>query len=146
MDYKEQFSDPRWQKRRLEILQRDGFMCQKCGDNKTTLHVHHKFYTDGKCVWEYGDAALITLCSECHELEEKLIKDNGALLIKTLRESEITPDDWMTLAGGIHHLKCIDEPELVAHAYAYAFKTPSVQKIILDRYFKFIAKNRGCRK
>lgn len=31
------------------------------------LHVHHKYYVDGRKPWDYPNDALITLCSECHE-------------------------------------------------------------------------------
>lgn len=69
MTYKEKLLDPRWQKRRLEILQRDKFKCQLCGDTETTLHVHHKVYR--KCeIWEYNDDELITYCKICHQIVE----------------------------------------------------------------------------
>ena len=44
MTYKEKLLDPRWQKKRLEILNRDNFTCQCCGDDKKTLNIHHKYY------------------------------------------------------------------------------------------------------
>jgi 5-methylcytosine-specific restriction endonuclease McrA len=31
------------------------------------LHVHHKYYQEGKLPWEYPDSALVTLCWKCHE-------------------------------------------------------------------------------
>lgn len=66
LSYAEMLKDPRWQKRKSEILMRDNFTCQLCGDKKTTLHVHHKYYTDGKLPWEYRSDALVTLCENCH--------------------------------------------------------------------------------
>lgn len=78
MDYKEQIKSPRWQKRRLEILQRDDFTCQICGCQDKTLHVHHTTYEKDKMIWEYPDEMLITLCEDCHEYEHALddsIKD-----------------------------------------------------------------------
>jgi 5-methylcytosine-specific restriction endonuclease McrA len=48
MNYKEQLLDPRWQRRRLEILQRDEFTCQKCLSKDKTLHVHHIDYIKGR--------------------------------------------------------------------------------------------------
>lgn len=59
MDYKEQIKDPRWQRRRLEILSRDNFACQICGDTDNTLHVHHLAYEQNKKIWEYDDWQLI---------------------------------------------------------------------------------------
>ena len=45
-EYAEKFKDPRWQKKRLEILERDDFSCRVCYDASNTLHVHHCFYSD----------------------------------------------------------------------------------------------------
>ena len=44
--YYEKLLDPRWQKKRLEILNRDEFKCRSCGDDKSTLHVHHGYYSE----------------------------------------------------------------------------------------------------
>lgn len=67
MTYGEQLKDPRWQKRRLEILQRDNWTCQECSDNKSTLHVHHRRYVRGQMAWQAADDDLVTLCEGCHE-------------------------------------------------------------------------------
>lgn len=75
--YKELLKDPRWQKRRLEIFQRDEFSCQLCGDNKSTLHVHHKTYRQVN-VWEYDDDELITYCELCHLIVEFFKKEKGS--------------------------------------------------------------------
>ena len=45
--YKKLLKDPRWQKKRLKVLERAGWACEECGDTKTELHVHHTFY-DGR--------------------------------------------------------------------------------------------------
>jgi len=68
MTYSDQLKDPRWQKKRLEILQRDAFQCSECGDDKSTLHVHHLYYVSKRMVWDYPEFALTTLCEECHGL------------------------------------------------------------------------------
>lgn len=74
MGYAELLKDPRWQKKRLEIMERDEWTCQTCRDTKATLTVHHKSYRmeDGKLVevWDYEDCDLITLCELCHSEEE----------------------------------------------------------------------------
>ena len=31
------------------------------------IHVHHKYYVNGKLAWEYSNDALISLCQECHQ-------------------------------------------------------------------------------
>ena len=68
--YSELLKDPRWQKKRLKILERDEFQCQECCDTSRTLHVHHKYYIYQKSPWDYSDDLLITLCDNCHEEEE----------------------------------------------------------------------------
>lgn len=73
-EYYEKLKDPRWQKKRLQILERDEFTCQFCGDKETTLHIHHKYYEEVE-PWEHDDSALITLCKDCHEKESKNKKE-----------------------------------------------------------------------
>ena len=64
--YKDKLLDPRWQKRRLQILKRDKFTCQHCFDKTTTLHIHHFCYPQSGNPWESEDSEMITLCSNCH--------------------------------------------------------------------------------
>jgi hypothetical protein len=64
--YGDLLRDPRWQRKKSEILQRDDFTCQLCADTETELQVHHKKYT-GLKPWEYDDKELITLCITCHK-------------------------------------------------------------------------------
>jgi len=65
MTYSEKLKDPRWQKKRLKILERDDFTCTDCGDTESTLMVHHLKYSGDP--WEIEDKYLITLCEICHE-------------------------------------------------------------------------------
>lgn len=78
--YAEKLKDPRWQRRRLEILNRDNFTYQKCGDKENTLHIHHRWYKFGKEPWDYPDEILVTLCEKCHEDEEKAKPDQRFIL------------------------------------------------------------------
>ena len=73
MDYKEQIKSPQWQKRRLEIFQKDDFTCQLCGNKDAPLNVHHLAYHKGRKIWEYEDWELITLCEKCHMSEHSYI-------------------------------------------------------------------------
>ena len=57
--YQEKLKDPRWQKRRLEIFERDSWKCTICGNDKITLHIHHKEY-DGD-PWDAPSQCLETL-------------------------------------------------------------------------------------
>lgn len=65
--YAEKLKDPRWQKKRLEILERDNFTCLECADTKKELHVHHRYYLRNHDPWDYENDALVTLCMDCHE-------------------------------------------------------------------------------
>jgi hypothetical protein len=65
----EQCKDPRWQKKRLEIMERSVFECDNCGDKETTLNVHHTYYDKGLSAWEYPDESLKCYCEKCHERE-----------------------------------------------------------------------------
>ena len=85
MTYKEELLDPRWQKKRLKILERDNFTCQECGETESTLHVHHKKYFKGKA-WEINDKYLITLCKNCHESETN---DKKLMIIELKKNIEI---------------------------------------------------------
>jgi len=70
-NYKSQYLDPRWQKKRLEIMERDNFRCTICGSEEKTLHVHHLYYEKNKKVWDYKNYALITHCEDCHKWVHK---------------------------------------------------------------------------
>lgn len=71
MKYSEKLRDPRWQKKRLKIFERDGFTCCRCGDSNEELQVHHLKYTSNP--WDESDINLITLCKTCHEFESKFM-------------------------------------------------------------------------
>ena len=69
MPYWQQLKHPLWQRKRLEVFQRDGFMCQRCCAEDQPLHAHHKLYIKGRMAWEYAADDLTTLCDSCHESE-----------------------------------------------------------------------------
>lgn len=67
MTYADKLRDPRWQKKRLKILEYAEWRCQICGAKNRTLHVHHSYYLRGKEPWQYPDGSLIAACEQCHE-------------------------------------------------------------------------------
>lgn len=69
--YSEKLKDPRWQRKRLEILARDNFECRHCHSKEKSLHVHHKLYRKGANPWEYEADLLLTLCEDCHKEAEQ---------------------------------------------------------------------------
>lgn len=71
-DYGRLLKNPKWQRKRLEILNRDDFTCKLCGDKETELHIHHIEYSFGANPWEYENDKLITYCKHCHAIVEDL--------------------------------------------------------------------------
>ncbi len=69
-NYSKKLRDPRWQKKRLEVLERDNWKCKKCGDDKHELHVHHLRYSGEP--WDVELEDLDTLCALCHKAIEVL--------------------------------------------------------------------------
>lgn len=70
-DYASQFKDPRWQKFRLKVLEKDGFKCTSCGDGESMLHAHHLYYISKRKPWEYPIDSVLTLCDSCHDGEHE---------------------------------------------------------------------------
>lgn len=69
--YSDKLKSPRWQKKRLEILNLRSFKCELCGCEEKELHVHHRFYLKGREVWQYDNDVFQVLCCDCHEKEHK---------------------------------------------------------------------------
>lgn len=64
--YTDLLKDPRWQRKRLSIFERDQWKCCRCGESNMELHVHHTYYAKGKKPWEYINDDIMTLCTACH--------------------------------------------------------------------------------
>ena len=75
MNYSEKLKDPRWQKKRLEIFERDNFQCIKCKSGVKSLHIHHVRYKKNTEPWDYSNLDLITLCETCHGVEHNEVKE-----------------------------------------------------------------------
>lgn len=80
VSYWEKLKDPRWQRKRLEILDRDGWECVVCGAKEKTLHVHHGYYEKGVDPWDARDEVLHTLCEDCHSK----VTDDMAMALREL--------------------------------------------------------------
>ena len=66
MTYAEKLQDPRWKKKRLSILDRDGSRCVVCG-SRVSLQIHHCYYVSQRMPWEYPNDSLVTVCDDCHK-------------------------------------------------------------------------------
>lgn len=77
-----QYKDPKWQKKRLEIMQRDEFRCQSCNDSDNTLNVHHNVpYRKDTNIWDYENNELTTLCETCHKSISEIIDYCKAIIM-----------------------------------------------------------------
>lgn len=76
MTYSEKLRNPLWQRKRLEIFQRDNFKCVSCGSGDKSIQVHHLVYRKID-PWAYPDYLYQTLCEDCHatrgELTDKIV-------------------------------------------------------------------------
>jgi hypothetical protein len=80
VSYADLLRDPRWQRKRLEVMEAARFTCVECGDTSTTLNVHHTYYRKGAKPWEYEAHELLCLCEPCHErITELLLSIQRAL-------------------------------------------------------------------
>ena len=69
--YGNKLRDPRWQKKRLEVLERDGWRCVMCHRNDLNLQVHHVVYRRLD-PWEYPLFCYQTLCEKCHQERQEI--------------------------------------------------------------------------
>ena len=84
-----QYRDPRWQKKRLEIMERDEFSCQSCQSKDNTLNVHHCVpYRKETKPWEYENDELITLCEDCHKELTQILKDCNYIVARNCSISD----------------------------------------------------------
>lgn len=102
VDYFEQYKDPRWQKFRLKILEKDGFKCTQCGDDKSPLNAHHLYYISKRKPWEYPIGCVLTLCDTCHESDHEdptEVKMWEMMIMATARSTE---GRWIGSEIGTH--------------------------------------------
>lgn len=139
MKYSDYFKDPRWQKKRLEILERDDFCCQICFDTKETLNVHHRIYSKGKKPWEYDNKHLVTLCETCHSDETKVIPDMRDRLVNTFKEKFffLQIDQFL---DDLFYTEIQYNGDVFLSAIGRAIKNKEKQKEIIDWYFKELDK------
>jgi len=81
-DYREKLRDPRWQKKRLQVFDRDKWKCAACLDDSSTLSAHHLVYTAAD-PWDEPIEHLETLCDYCHNRREWFNEFWGRSLISS---------------------------------------------------------------
>lgn len=84
-----QYKDPRWQKKRLQIMDRDNFCCISCKSKDKTLNVHHAVpYRKETKIWEYENDELKTLCEDCHKEISEVIKECTNIIMGSCHSSK----------------------------------------------------------
>jgi hypothetical protein len=133
LPYCEKLRDPRWQRRRLEVMNRDDFTCQRCGDDTSTLNVHHRAYAGRRDPWDYPLTALVTLCEDCHKDETYGRADCEKQLLAALR-GKFFANGLHSIAVGVARMELAGMPDEVASAYEWAFANPAAQAMVLAGY------------
>jgi hypothetical protein len=139
--YLKKLRDPRWQKMRLEVMNRDEWTCQQCLDKESTLHVHHRYYIQGAEPWEYPLEALVTLCEVCHESEGPQMQEAKELLVRAVA-THFLGGDVLAVAEGFHRLKLRHLPGVVASAIRWALEDEVMQDQIIEGYFAVLKQRR----
>jgi len=103
LTYKQQINHPKWQRRRLEVMERDGFQCQVCFDRNKKQNVHHKYYIYNKLIWEYPDELLLTVCEDCHKKIHTFI-EKDITLTKIVEYLMINKTDFIIIMERIKEL------------------------------------------
>lgn len=128
--YSTKLRDPRWQKIRLQVFERDMWCCQYCFGSEITLHVHHLYYERDKEPWEYPLEALTTLCADCHESEtrERPVAENS--LLEALRRRGFSAFCVSQLADGFNVMPMVHCEDVVATSIKYSLTSEPLQNIL----------------
>jgi len=136
--YIEKLHHPFWQKKRLEIFQRDSWRCQLCASSEDTLHVHHRYY-DKKYPnpWDYPNESLITLCEICHFEETQALKEAENFLLKVLKMNFFA-HEIKHIANGFSSMKLSDLPNGSSIAIESILRN---HMNLIERFFEDLIKN-----
>lgn len=143
--YSEKLRDPRWQKKRLQIMDRDDFKCRQCHNDTKTLNVHHCYYSN-KEPWEYEDSSLLTLCESCHENETESLNDFKRLFTDTLSRKGLSGDEFRELALAVSISGIYQFDKHLVDALAWAIRTEYCRDLIMEAYGQWLKLTAGERK
>ncbi len=134
-NYSTKLKDPRWQKKRLEILQRDNWTCRKCGDTKSTLVVHHKDYLPKTEPWDYPNDLLTTVCEDCHLSE----MDNAPIenMIVCFLRKNFWSDDLCSICYGLSKLPNMESADtwILSELLYTIFSNPTLRNKLTSDLF-----------
>jgi hypothetical protein len=132
MTYQDQIKSPKWQKKRLEVMEINRFKCEECQCEDTQLNVHHTYYRKGHKIWEYDNVELRCLCEDCHkkthELNENILASLGVLeVISTMGSKE-------QVLGYIHGMLSSSDVENPSESYMEGYIQGTSNVDISERF------------
>lgn len=132
--YTDLLKDPKWQRKRLEIMNRDSWKCGICQDDSEMLVVHHKYYDKDKMPWQYPDKAYITLCFDCHNELHKDQKQLHSDIIEHFKRSEFSMEEVWEIAKVFKYLKLRGKSSsrLILALRVFLEDENSLEKILAD--------------
>ena len=92
MNYADKLRDPRWQKRRLQVLEAANFRCEDCRRGDLPLEVHHCAYPAGKMPWQCPPELLMAVCESCHDSRQRLenaLREDMGKICRFMTQKEI---------------------------------------------------------
>lgn len=136
-EWSEKLLDPRWQKKRLEMLSAAEWMCCKCYDSQATLHVHHLFY-DGREPWEYEEGEMTVLCDVCHQGEHEWRKDAEHELLQALRKRGFFAQSIFRIVNGFNNVNIYREEDVTASVIEWVMSNGSIFERLENQYFMWL--------
>lgn len=127
ISYSDKLKDPRWQRRRLKILERDNWACVSCHIDNETLNVHHLKYHPSGNPWEVEDRHLITLCEDCHKEEHSSRKAYEERLLDALKGKSLTAGGVLCLAKAFDTSELLYPLDFLIENIEYLLRTPDEQ-------------------
>lgn len=144
-EYFKKLKDPRWQKKRLEVFERDEWACQICFDNEATLNVHHKYYIWKADPWDYPNDALITLCEECHLNETEHLPIEEKRLNKSIRKLFLS-SEIRGLSEIFENIKLYHADEVFISVLKHHLLNEERQRKMIDEFFESLGNKNANKK
>lgn len=135
MTYSKKLQDPRWQKKRLKILERDNWACQLCGDRTTTFNIHHIKYSSEP--WDAPNENLISLCYHCHSLVSFL---NDSTIHKVVKYTGAQPSTYFLIALIDNNTSILASPYIATFEFNSETNTWLHNEIIPKEVFAELSK------
>lgn len=138
--YVSKLKDPRWQRVRLEVLQRDSWRCGTCHSTDKTLNVHHRYYLDGAAPWEYPLDSLVTLCEDCHSVETAALRDEQQHFLLSAKRYGFTSQEFGLLADAFEGAEPPDQAGMAGMLLAVydAIHSPEFRGIVREAHREYI--------